>query len=157
MKKSFAQWAQSFFYFVLLTIWMHELQYTSPSSSIYFFIFVMPFAGSGIWIQAFSYVCISFSHDLQRVGFLRNIDDYPFIWRALPAQNALLSKKSVANIILTNVAYGIAPFREKPTVMEATNKRMNVVVNFLYSSIIGRPPIYFLVQVLKLNSIRKKI
>ncbi len=43
-------------------------------------------------------------------------------------------------------------FREKPTVMEAINKRMNVVVNFLYSSIIGRPPIYFLVQVLKLNS-----
>ncbi len=55
--------------------------------------------------------------------------------------------------MLTNVAYGIAPFREKPTVMEATNKRMNVVVNFLYSSIIIRPPIYFLVQVLKLNSI----
>ena len=54
--------------------------------------------------------------------------------------------------MLTNVAYGIAPFREKPTVMEAINKRMNVVVNFLYSSIIGRPPIYFLVQVLKLNS-----
>ncbi|AAT60953.1 hypothetical protein BT9727_4498 [[Bacillus thuringiensis] serovar konkukian str. 97-27] len=70
----------------------------------------------------------------------------------MPAQNALLSKNSVAHIILTNVAYGIAPFREKPTVMEAINKRMNVVVNFLYSSIIGRPPIYFLVQVLKLNS-----
>lgn len=55
--------------------------------------------------------------------------------------------------MLTNVAYGIAPFKEKPTVMEAMNKRMNVVVNFLYSSIPCRPPIYFLVQVLKLNSI----
>lgn len=55
--------------------------------------------------------------------------------------------------MLTNVADGIAPFREKPTVMEAINKRMNVVVNFLYSSILCRPPIYFLVQVLKLNSI----
>jgi hypothetical protein len=38
-------------------------------------------------------------------------------------------------------------------VIEAMNKRINVVVNFLYSSIICRPPIYFLVQVLKLNSI----
>ena len=146
MKKSFARWAQSFFYCALLTIWMHEPQYTSPSSSIYFFIFVIPRAGKGIWIHAFSYVCISFSHDLQRICFLRNIDDHPFSWRALPAQKALLSKNSVANIILTNVAYGIAPFREKPTVMEATNKRMNVVVNFLYSSIIGRPPIYLVVQ-----------
>ncbi len=53
------------------------------------------------------------------------------MWRALPAQKALLSKNSVANIMLTNVAYGIAPFRENPTVMEAMNKRMNVVVNFL--------------------------
>ena len=146
MKKSFAQWAQSFFYFVLLTIWMHDLQYTSPSSSIYFFILVIPLAGNGIWIRDFSYVCISFSHDLQMVRFLCNICNQPFIWRALPAQKALLSKNSVANIILTNVAYGIAPFREKPTVMEATNKRMNVVVNFLYSSIIGRPPIYLVVQ-----------
>ena len=41
-----------------------------------------------------------------------------------------LVKIRVANIMLTNVAYGIAPFREKPTVMEATNKRMNVVVSF---------------------------
>lgn len=47
--------------------------------------------------------------------------------------------------MLTNVADGIAPFREKPTVMEAINKRMKVVVNFLYSSIIGRPPIYLVV------------
>ena len=59
--------------------------------------------------------------------------------------------KSVANIILTNVAYGIAPFREKPTVMEATNKRMNVVVKFLYSSIIGRPP-YLEIERLKIKS-----
>jgi len=131
MKKSFARWAQSFFYFVLLTIWMHDLQYTSPSSSIYFFILVMPLAGNGIWIHAFSYVCISFLHDLQRMGFFWNIRDQPFIWRTLPAQKALLSKNSVANIMLTNVAYGIAPFRENPTVMEATNKRMNVVVSFL--------------------------
>ena len=62
-------------------------------------------------------------------------------------QNALL-KESVANIMLTNVAYGIAPFREKPTVMEATNKRMNVVVNF---SIIGRPP-YLEIERLKIKS-----
>ena len=48
--------------------------------------------------------------------------------------------------MLTNVAYGIAPFKEKPTGIEAMNKRMNVVVNFLYSSIIGRPPIYLVVQ-----------
>lgn len=65
------------------------------------------------------------------MGFLWNIDGQPFSWRAFPMQKALLSKNSVANIILTNVAYGIAPFKEKPTVMEATNKRMNVVVNFL--------------------------
>ena len=32
--------------------------------------------------------------------------------------------------MLTNVAYGIAPFKEKPTVIEAMNKRINVVVNF---------------------------
>lgn len=79
------------------------------------------------------------------MGFLRNIDGHPFGWRAFPAQKALLSKNSVANIILTNVAYGIAPFREKPTVMEATNKRMNVVVNFLYSSIVSEPPNYFII------------
>ena len=54
--------------------------------------------------------------------------------------------------MLTNVAYGIAPFKEKPTVIEAMNKRINVVVNFY------KVPYYvdlnlFLVQVLKLNSI----
>jgi hypothetical protein len=30
-------------------------------------------------------------------------------------------------------------------VMEATNKRMNVVVNFLYSSIVSEPPNYFVI------------
>ncbi len=52
--------------------------------------------------------------------------------------------------MLTNVAYGIAPFKEKPTVMEAINKRMNVVVNFLYSSITCKPP-YLEIERLKIK------
>lgn len=53
--------------------------------------------------------------------------------------------------MLTNVAYGIALLSENPTVIEAINKRMNVVVNFLYSSIIGRPP-YLEIELLKIKS-----
>ena len=76
------------------------------------------------------FICFYFFwHDLQTVGFLKHVKS-TFHLTCFTRTKALLSKNSVAHIIPTNVAYGIAPFREKPTVMEAINKRMNVVVNF---------------------------
>ena len=72
---------------------MHDLQYTSPSSSIYF-----------------SYVCISFGMIYKQLAF--ETCEINLSFDVLCAQNALLNKNSVAHIILTNVAYGIAPFRK---------------------------------------------